>query len=67
MPRILLVEPSATNQLVTESAIRRCRLSWDLAFDAQDAITRANQVEPMPYKIAMVSTEIGKEEVITLK
>jgi hypothetical protein len=54
-PRVLLVEPTPSNQLVSENALRRCGLSWDLALSASHALQMARQ----EYGAVLASSELG--------
>ncbi|KAF4757978.1 Palmitoyltransferase zdhhc14, partial [Perkinsus olseni] len=57
-PRALIVEPFAADQLVTEQAVRRSGLAFDLAISMNEAVARVTQVSP-PYGIILASTELG--------
>ncbi|KAF4651267.1 Palmitoyltransferase zdhhc14 [Perkinsus olseni] len=57
-PRALIVEPFAADQLVTEQAVRRSGLAFDLAISMNEAVGRVTQVIP-PYGIILAATELG--------
>lgn len=58
-PRLLLLEPQASNQLRSERSVRRNGLNYDLATSPTDAIRRAAQDS---YGILLASTEVGVTE-----
>ncbi|KAF4703133.1 hypothetical protein FOZ63_006424, partial [Perkinsus olseni] len=65
-PRALIVEPFAADQLVTEQAVRRSGLAFDLAISMNEAIARVTQVIP-PYGIILASAELGAAKLEDLR
>jgi len=64
-PRVLLLEPQAAHQLESESAVKRCGLSLDLALSSADAHMLAGRTTP-PYGIVMASSECGTDALVGL-
>jgi hypothetical protein len=61
-PRVLLVEPFAANQLVSEAALRRCGIPFDLALSVQDAVRMSQN----RYGAVLAASEIGASALISV-
>merc|ERR1719159_107390 len=61
-PRVLLVEPMAANQLVSEGALRRCGIPFDLALSVHDAVRMAQN----RYGAVLASSECGAQALVSV-
>jgi CheY-like chemotaxis protein len=61
-PRVLLVEPKAANQLVSEKALRLCGMPFDLALSVQDAVRMSQNT----YGAVLAGSDLGANALISV-